>query len=185
MKETINFLEKSIADIQATIRAVDVKSGFIIAILFTPLYGFDKLNSLFGGIYHESTFHSILIILVTILWAISIYTTLMAISAISNPAKHVSGPGATYRGSFYGADLFSLNILDTFWNIRSTSTRTIDQEIATLPQDEQSIIKELTYEKIKLTYIREIKLNRIKFSARATLVWLCLSLATYILHLRG
>jgi hypothetical protein len=144
MKDTIEFLNKSICDIQSTIRAVDVKAGFLIAILFTPLYGFDKLSPLLTTVFFESTFHAVLVISTVATWALAILTVLMTVSAISNPSRHVSGAAGSCRGSFYGGDLFAMNILDTFWNLRNTSSRTIDQEIATLPRDEKSVVEELT-----------------------------------------
>lgn len=184
MKETTDFLHTSICDIQSTIRAVDVKAGFLFLMLFTPLYSMDKLAPLLTCVFVESRLHSALIITFILSWILAITCAFMAIAAISNPANKVTG-AKKCMGSFYGGDLYNLTIFDVFYNFRNTSNRTVDEEIDILPKNEGDTIAELTFEKLKLTYIRDIKLCRINFCIKVTAAWLLIGALTYIIHICG
>jgi hypothetical protein len=182
MDKKIDFLYASILDTQATIRSIDVKSGFLFVLLFTPIYTFDNISHLYLAILNEPKwFHCAVIVNITI-WLLAITSLLMSVAAISNPSNHVSG--ANEPGSFYGGYLFSINFLDVFVNRKNTSTRTVLQETLTLPENEASIISELTFEKIKLSYIRTVKMKRFTFCIYSTFTWMITGILLYILYLQ-
>jgi hypothetical protein len=68
---------------------------------------------------------------------------------------------------------------DAFLNLRSTPSRSLDDDVNALPKDDDSIIKELAFEKAKLTYIKIVKMKRADVSTKLILSWLTLSLFTY------
>lgn len=181
MDKKIDFLYASISDIQSTIRSIDVKSGFMFVLLFTPIYNFDKTSLLYRAILNKPVWFHCAVIINILIWLLAITSLLMSVVAIANPSKHVSG--ASEPGSFYGGDLFSLSLADTFINFRNVSARSVQQEISKLPEKEENIIHELTFEKIKLSYIRAIKTKRFTFCIYSTFLWIFTGMILYIFYL--
>lgn len=177
MEKTIEFLYKAIADSQATVRAIDVKLGFLFIIIFAPLFSIDKLYPLINSIAHTSTPALVMTVAIGVIWALSVFSQFMALMPISNPANRVVGGGNL--GIFFGGDLYSLSMADAFLNLRSTPSRSLDDDVNALPKDDDSIIKELAFEKAKLTYIKIVKMKRADVSTKLILSWLTLSLFTY------
>jgi hypothetical protein len=177
----IEFLYQSIADTQGTIRALDVKIGFLLLIVFSPLFAFDKLGPFLNALYLESTLQHIFISLIALLWLFAIFVQFMALKAVSNPATKVRG--ASDLGVFYSGHLYQVGITDAFWDRRIYASATLAEEIDRLPKTEEEIIEELMFEKMKLTYIRSIKLKRINFAVWSIAAWLFVGLLSYGLHL--
>lgn len=182
MDKKIDFLYASILDTQATIRAIDVKSGFLFVLLFSPIYTFTNITHLHLAILDEPGWFHCMIIADFSIWILAITSLLMSVAAISNPSNHVSG--ANEAGSFYGGYLFSVNFLDVFVNRKNTSTKTVLQEMSILPENDANIISELTFEKIKLSYIRTVKMKRFTFCIYSTFAWMVTSILLYILCLQ-
>ncbi|MBN8808220.1 MAG: hypothetical protein J0I47_08280 [Sphingomonas sp.] len=174
-----DFLYASIADTQGTIRSIDVRAGFLFVVLFLPLSVLDKISTIYGFPAKLTGVMTGWIIIDILLWVLAIGALFRCVVAIDSPAAHVSGP--TPKGAFYGGDLFNLTKYHTFWNCTVLSSRDIAQEKMLLPQNAAEIETELLFEKMKLTYIRSVKLLRFAAAAWLTLLWLIASasLAVY------
>lgn len=164
------FLYASINDTQSTIRSIDVRAGFVFALLFLPLSVVDKMPVIFALPAKLPCLATAWIGITSSLWALAIITLFKCIVAIDNPAAHVRNSNA--NGSFYGGDLFVLGFGHAFANLPVLSARDIDSEIALLPGDETALERELVFEKIKLAYIRAAKMQRFALAAWLTLGWL-------------
>ena len=105
-KEKIEFLYQSINDTQATIRAIDIKIGFLFIVAFTPLSLSDNLISIACQLWNRNCFYKL--------------------------------------------------SLDT------------------------DIVQELVLEKMKITYIREIKMHRYCRCVKFFYCWLFLGITLYI-----
>lgn len=176
MSEKVNFLYNSIGDTQATIRAIDVKIGFLFVIVMFPLTNISDIFKTVLSVYKLYEYWPPLIITTLIIsWFVSAYSLLKSLVGISNPLNHVSGvnvTGASPNGIFYGGYLFKLGIDNVLYNAsKTTSSKTIAEETLNLPQNEDEIIRELILEKIKVTYIREIKMLRAKYCINSIAVW--------------
>jgi hypothetical protein len=177
----IEFLYQSIADAQGTIRALDVKIGFLLLIVFSPLFAFDKLGPFMVSVYRESGIQHVLIALITLLWALATIAQFTALAAISNPTTKVVG--AAKLGAFFSGNLFTIGLRDIFYNRRMHASFTLDEEVTTLPATEEKIVEELVFEKMKLAYIRSIKMKRFNFAIWSVATWLAFAIASYALHL--
>ncbi|MCY0965475.1 hypothetical protein [Parathalassolituus penaei] len=179
--QKIDFLYQSIADTQSTIRAIDVKLGFLFVVAFLPVAGLEKIISLYETLKAASNLYFYSMLLFGFLWLASIYTLFKSTISISNPSRHVSGQ--LPKGIFYGGNIFTLNAIDNFFNFPVKSNQEVDQFSQDLPENEAEIIKELSFEKIKISYIREIKIRRSSLCGRLIFSWICLGFALWILYL--
>lgn len=175
------FLYQSIVDMQATIRAIDVKIGFLFVIIFLPLSVLDKLLlaglSLFKGNYLY--LYPMLILIVV--WMLSVYVLFRGVVAISNPSEHIKG--GIPNGMFFNGSLYSLNFIDNLFNFPIKSSKTIDECCESLPIDTEMLLKELMYESMKLSYIRTIKIKRYSFCVKLTLFWIMLGVILGLLQI--
>lgn len=189
INKKIEFLKDSITDCQSNIRSIDVKIAAILAGLVAPLSIFDKIDSLFNQLSglnpiifcFKIKVSAILYIILAFFWVASVSILIFGISAIQNPSKHILRlDPIKYSGSFYGANLFKTRFLDSFYNRKELRSQKDLEEIQTsLPHDEQSILNELTFEYLKLIYIRDIKYLRLNIAIRSA----ALGLSTLVLAL--
>ena len=167
------FLYASIADTQGTIRSIDIRAGFLFIILFMPLSIFDKISAIHAHSGVNPPFMVAGMVVVLVAWTAALCAIFRCILGVDNPTSHVFGTNAA--GSFYSGDLFSLGILDVFMNLRVTSSRSIDEEKARLPKNDDEIQTELVFERMKLAYIRAVKMKRFMSATWLTFFWLVLS----------
>jgi hypothetical protein len=168
-----DFLYASIADTQGTIRSIDVRAGFLFLVLFLPLSMLDKIAAIYGLPPQLTCVMHVWISFAIGLWLLAIAALFRCVVTIDNPTAHVLGGPA--KGSFYGGDLFEPSTVHIFWNCAVLSSRDVDEERANLPKDSADLERELVFEKIKLVYIRAIKLKRFVAAASLTLAWLTTS----------
>lgn len=166
------YLYASIADTQGTIRSIDVRAGFLFVVLFLPLSVVDKIPALYGFPEKLTCVMYAWVIAASFFWLLAVLALFRCVVAIDNPADHVAG---TAKGSFYGGDLFNLSVRHIFLNCKAVSSRDVDQEKSRLPQDESELESELVFEKMKLAYIRSVKLKRFAAAAWLTFFWLIAS----------
>jgi hypothetical protein len=171
----ITYLYAAINDVQSAIRSFDIRAGFLFLILFAPAPLADKLipevKALLGGCVAQR----LLVGADLAVWGLALFSLFMAVAAIISPAKRIAGPHGA--GTFYGAGLFRVGWVDAFWNRPLTSTRTVAEEAALTPAQEEDLIAELAFEKMKLAYIRDLKAARYGTSVKLTALWAALSLA--------
>lgn len=190
-KEKLTFLYKAIEDAQETIRLTDEKTGIILLLLtiFVSIMGthlpdfanyFWNMTPQLQTIFISTAFLFIVCIGITILLMI------MVIFPRSNPSEHVA---IAYKpkGFFYLYDL-NTNWKDYLMDRKEVIVKPSFekyllefQEIA----DAQTLRKELIYELLKVSYIREIKLRRINNIRNWLLSLLTLSLILFCLHFIG
>jgi hypothetical protein len=91
LERRTEFIYASLLDVQSTIRSVDVRAGFVFLILFAPLAIGDKIVGSFVDLSGRHDPMAWAIPLCGLLWALSLGTLLLAVSAISDPSRHVSG----------------------------------------------------------------------------------------------
>jgi hypothetical protein len=154
------FLTKSIEDIQATIRALDVKASGLLVVLVVPLTATDKLGDALRALHRLSPWHMWPL---TACWGLSLLFALLTLWAIANPADRIPAEDQP-AGTYYGASLFSLHIGDfTPWPW-TKSRYSVSSWLARCPSVPEDVVKELAFEQMKLTYIRDVKILRLRWA---------------------
>lgn len=165
----INFLYQSISDTQATIRALDVKIGFLFIVIFIPFVELNDIFNIYMEIKNKSNCYSIITSLTIIFWIASFLSLFSSAVSISDPKKHIKGEKPS--GIFFTRDLFNIGFIDNFINLPTSSNLNTDEYAKKIPNNEDDIIKELSFEKMKITYIRDIKIKRSSFCSIMTFCW--------------
>jgi hypothetical protein len=169
------FLYAAIADAQGTIRATDSKIAVLMVILAIPL---TKLGNIYRdcfALYNNenrcvSNLSIILIFIFCCLWLISFWTAIRALHPVDNPADHIDGERPT--GIFYSGGLFQPNFWAANFKCFSKAHRQIQHQLGQLPSSAEDLIKELTFEHMKLIYIRTIKLKRLGYTFDYGKAWI-------------
>lgn len=177
MESQINFCYQSISDTQATIRAIDAKIGFLMVIIFLPVAAIKEITSIYSGIADNSQCLMILMWIVASAWATTIIVLFRALWSINNPADGVSGNNAT--GVFFNSSHYQMSIIDCLFNFPIKSTINLDAAITNIPKNDNNLLKELVFEKMKLEYIRDIKIKRCSLSSILILFWITTGISIY------
>ncbi len=181
MDDKKSFILVAINDAQATIRAIDVKVGALLAGLLLPL---SSIGKIWTHVFHISVISNQYIAIFVgltflIFWLLAVYSLIRTLSAIDNPANHIVN-SVNCKGSFYGGGLYDFGWMDTLLN---RSIIKANKDVATFSQSypncEDGLVSELTFEHMKLVYIRELKLFRFKASLRLAFVWLLIGMGIY------
>lgn len=155
------FLQSAIQDTQQNIRAIDFKIGALLAGCIVPfpqirtIYEF--LNS--NGLWWQQG----LAWLIFAIWLIAVLILLAALSAIDNPSKHIND-GYAQKGTYYGGGTFRFNLINGFFRTDIRANQTVLNYSTDLDDPNFPFIKELVFEHLKLIYIRDLKLYRLKFA---------------------
>lgn len=178
----INFMQSAVNDVQATIRAIDVKIGALLVLVLAP---FSNISRVFGHVDKlccrtpKWAFIALGIAFFTS-WLLALASLVRALGATDNPAKHIPG-AANMSGTYYGGGLYSFGILDSLFNRKKIKAK---KDLITffndLPLQEDDILKDLAFEQMKVVYIRDIKANRLKWGLRFAVVWLLLGTSIYL-----
>lgn len=175
----IKFLYQAVQDTHSTIRALDVKSGFLFVVIVQPLLNFGSINSFYKSVPPlELNFFSLLCVLAFLCWFCSLFLLFRTIMPISNPLLNIKEPGEK-ADCFYLGGLFKMSVFDAFFNCNVLSKKTPKQYIESLNGTDIELV--LALEKIKLCYIRDVKSKRIVFCIWLILGWILLGLAVYAL----
>jgi hypothetical protein len=178
----IAFTQFAISDIQATIRAIDVKVGALLVLVLAP---FSAISKVFYHIDKLCCCHPKFIFIVISVaffatWLLALTSLVRAISALDNPACHIIN-SQTQKGTFYGGGLYIFGILDALFNRDIIKA---NKDVATFSKDipctEEDIALELVFEQMKVIYIRDIKANRLKWGIRFASSWLILGICIYL-----
>ncbi len=157
-KEIAHFLYQSIADTQSTIRATDVKLGFLFVVYLAPLVEFNGIYKVFLTFDSANCIYKQISLLIFAAWVSGLYSLFLALNSISNPNS--TELQINSHGRFYNGDLYEVRVIDYVGNFGKKSKIKIDNFISSLPDSEEKIIEELSLEIFKLTYIRDIKTKR-------------------------
>lgn len=186
-EKQITFLYSAITDVQGTIRALDVKVGIVLVLLVVPLSKLGEMKTSIyqiwsGNSYLGAKIGPILVIIFLLGWLLGLLFSLRSVVAIDDPSKHISGLKPS--GIYYSGDLFNLSLIDVFINRRSFSSKGIKEFLNDLPKDTTRIIEELSYEHIKLTYIRTVKLIRTNCALWATAAYLASGIFLFLIQIK-
>lgn len=178
------FMLAAVGDIQATIRAIDVKAGALLTALLLPLASLGKIWNHLTAI--SASFHDFVGIifgsLFFLLWLCVLFILVKIISPLDNPSCHVTNTnsctGVFYSGHLYGG-IFSF--ADYFFNGRIIcASKSTSEFLEELPVSDDLLIKELAFEQMKLVYIRDIKLFRLNMALTLAGLWLLVSVVVYL-----
>lgn len=191
-ENVLMFLYHSINDMQATIRAIDTKLGFILILNIIPITNVGKIYS--GIIQILSTddgciiqiFQAVIVVMCAILWLLACACIYKGITAIDDPKSHVSSFNEQAKGTFYSGGLYNRNFIDAVFNRSSVvSKKAFAEYCKDMPATDDQILKELTFDKMKLAYIRDTKLIRQKWAFRFTAYWVVLGLIIYFIMVKN
>jgi len=168
------FLYAAISDAQGTIKATDSKIAVLMVILAIPL---TKLGSIYRdcfALYSNesrcvSNFSLILICAFCLFWFLSFWAAMRALNPVDNPSDHIDGEKP--NGIFYSGGLFQPNFWAANFKCLSKSNRQIQHQLDQLPSSTENLVKELTFEHMKLVYIRTIKMKRLGYTFDFGRIW--------------
>ncbi|MCD6670315.1 hypothetical protein LT068_14670 [Vibrio cholerae] len=174
----IEFLYQSISDTQSTIRAIDVKLGFLFVVVFLPVVAIPKIHEVYQQI-KIAFIYNLLSYSLLIIWGLSLFFLYKALASIRNPESVIENIHSGDNCSFYNGDLFSFKAIDVFFNFPIVAKKNINQKCSLLPQNEDEIISSLVLETVKIAYIRDLKIKRstwcmcctFLFVLLGTLIW--------------
>lgn len=182
--DKFSFVQTAITDTQATIRAIDVKVGALLVLVLAP---FANISRVFGHIDNVCCSRTPKLLFVTLAvlfftsWLLALISLVRAIAAIDNPAAHINSSG-TLTGSFYGGGLYKLDLRDIFYNRAKVKAR---KDLPTfsidVPDDPTKIENEMVFEHMKVVYIREMKLLRLKWGIRFAVIWLLVGMIIFFI----
>ncbi len=92
-KETL--LRESIQDTQATIRALDVKAGFLFVFLCVPFGTMDKITPAFTTLIKSNNLFILLILSFFVLWGYALVILFSSIAPQNNPKDSIDFNGIT------------------------------------------------------------------------------------------
>ena len=173
MNDKIFFILAAINDTQATIRAIDVKVGTLLAGLLLPLVVkgeiFNYLIKISNVISHS--FGISVSLLLIFLWFTTVFILVRTISVINNPAQHIVN-SKNLKGSFYGSGCYNFGPIDIFLNRKTIkSNKNIFEFSNDYPSELEEIVNELAFEHLQLVYIRDIKLHRLNIAFNLSFFW--------------
>lgn len=168
------FIQTAVTDIQATIRAIDVKVGALLVLILAP---FASLSRVFAHV-DKLCCRSPKLLFIAIAacffasWFLALASLVRAVGAQDNPARHIEN-AANQKGTFYGGGLFIFNIADVFFNRLSVKAKKNLVDFSKdIPTSVEDIEMELAFEQMKVVYIRDIKATRLKWGVRFATIWL-------------
>lgn len=179
MDSKAQFISAAIADCQATIRATDVKVGALLAGLLLP---FSQISNIWEYLTQLSAMleHQIVTFVFFGIWFIAICALVRTISAIDNPANHIVNE-STCKGSFYSGGLYSFGFLDSLLNRDLVkANKDVANFSQSYPDSPDDIELELSFEHMKLIYIREIKLHRLNFALKVSAIWFAFGMCAFL-----
>lgn len=181
MDKRADFLIEAINDAQATIRAIDVKIGTLLVLLLLPFSSLSRIFAHLDKIGSISFSLSLLSFIFIALWLLSLFILIRAISAIDNPALHIIATQSP-TGAFYRGGLYKLKFIDSLANREPIRAQVeLSAFLASAPTTKQEIEYELAFDHMKVIYIREIKINRLKWAINIAAAWLCLGIFIFLL----
>jgi hypothetical protein len=169
----IEFLYNAIQDSVSTIRAVDTKLQIILGIYLVPFIFSEKLiDAVFFWNKNQDWNNLCIIQIITLilsgisflLWFVGIVNSIIGIIAMFNPVKAIEGEQP--NGSFFYVGKLVKNGLFHY----KINAKLLDY-MKRLPENENEIIKELAFEQMKLSFIRDVKIKLHRRAAYCAILW--------------
>lgn len=183
-----NFLIESIQDTQATIRALDIKSGFLFVFLCVPFGTMDKITSAFTKLIVTNNLFILLIIIFFLCWGYALFVLFSSIAPQNNPKDSIDFNGVSQQPKgflFGGYHLQNLSFFQLFQAqaIPKQKIKILDEIHFIDNLTEADYLNELHLERAKLITIRNLKSQRLNSCIRAIFIWLILSVCLWIIYL--
>jgi hypothetical protein len=188
-EKKVELLYNAIHDSQQTIRAIDIKLQIILAILVLPLQALKDFSEFIisfkevsCGTAYQSIFYFFLA-LFGVSYILSMISCLRGIAGLSSPVGHILIGDYKPKGIFYLVSGMKLGFWDSIFNLKSQTVKPSLEDVLHISNqlnNEETISRELVFENLKLTYIRDIKLFRINFAIKLMVVSI-LSLAIILM----
>jgi len=184
------FLYQSISNNQEIIRGIDAKLIGILVLLVIPIANIGKISYYIEKllITHNKwllVLYVMLTLVFIVCWAISFIVAVRGISSIDDPSAHIKVP-PNVKGNYYMGGLYSLGFLDAFLNRQGImSKQTLVETVDLLPESESAVILELTFDQMKIAYIRDVKIKRQKIAFLFLHIWLISGFFLWVLSYFG
>lgn len=183
-----NLLKESIQDNQATIRALDVKAGFLFVFLCVPLGTMDKITPAFTTLITSNNLFILLIITFFLLWGYALIILFSSIAPQNNPKDSIDFNGITNQPKgflFGGYHLQKLSFFQLFQAeaIPKEKIKLLDEINFIKNLSEEIYLEELNIERGKLITIRNLKTQRLNVCIKTIFIWLILSASLWIIYL--
>jgi hypothetical protein len=180
-----DFLLASVLDIQATIRAIDVKIGGFLTASLAPFAFLKDIISATSTLLQQSNccLVSLVVVAFYTVWFLAVLILFRAFAAIDNPFGHIDQSNTTDKpnGIFFRGGLFKHNFVNSIWNCENKSQQTFDDCILNSDLNDDKIHKELVFEQMKLAYIRDMKMLRVNWAIKFLSIFYLLGFVLIIL----
>jgi hypothetical protein len=171
-KGASDFLLASLADMQATIRALDFKAYFLLLVISIPLAKVELLRRPIIAVAERSVPLIVLLGFTFLVWVVAIGYTFSTLTARINPVKDVkpcAPPPPT--GLFFSPALWAAS--------RNARPDVSAAERLDESRDRESRALALAEEQLKVGCILHRKLDRMVWAARLTQIWCALAIALW------
>ena len=157
--DKFEFLHSAIQDTQQNIRAIDFKIGALLAGCIVP---FPQIREIFKFLtVNELWWQQALATIILAIWLLTVVILLLALSVIDSPSKHIND-STDQKGLYFNAGLFKFNLLNIVWRSNNFSKKSVQDYKNEIDDTTLDISKELAFEHLKLIYIRDLKLFRLR-----------------------
>lgn len=157
--DKLDFLHSAIQDTQQNIRAVDFKIGALLAGSIVP---FPQIREIFKFLtVNDHWWQHALAAIIFVIWLLTVLILLFALSAIDNPSKHISDNN-NQKGLYFSGGLFKFKLTNILWRTNNFSTKSVQDYKNEIDDPLLDISKELAFEHLKLIYIRDLKIYRLR-----------------------
>lgn len=157
--DKFEFLHSAIQDTQQNIRALDFKIGALLAGSIVP---FPQIREIFKFLVaNEFWWQHAIAAIIFVIWLAIVLILLLALSAIDNPAKHIKD-NTNQKGLYFGSELFKFKLLNIFLRTKNFSKKSVQDYKNEIDDSSLDISQELAYEHLKLIYIRDLKIYRLR-----------------------
>lgn len=157
--DKFEFLHSAIQDTQQNIRAIDFKIGALLAGCIVP---FPQIREIFKYLtINDFWWQHALAATIFVIWLATVLILLSALSAIDNPSKHIDD-STDQKGLYFNAGLYKFNLLNIVWRSDNFAKKSVQDYKNEIDDKTLDISKELAFEHLKLIYIRDLKLFRLR-----------------------
>ena len=175
--DKLEFLYSAIQDTQQNIRAIDFKIGALLAGCIVP---FPKIREIFEFLVESgSMWNHALAAMLFVTWLLIVFILLAALSAIDNPSKHIPDY-MNQKGLYFNAGLFKFNLCNILYRSKNFSSKSTEDYKNAIEHSDFDITKELAYEHLKLVYIRDLKIFRLRYATGLIFILIFIGSITFI-----
>ncbi|WP_332776634.1 hypothetical protein [Polaromonas sp.] len=173
------FSKAALDDCQLTIRALDVKCGAVLVLLLAPLPSVSRIFSAIEKL--PASWPLLLGVLFFAAWAAAMLSLIRALAPLDNPSVHLLD-SKSYTGAYYRGGLYEFGFIDALLR-RSVifANKKVADAMLDIPQTDVRVQEELTFEHMKLCYIRDVKIRLLKWGIGFAEAWLVFGTVIYLM----